>query len=462
MAYFNHAFQKMFLGTKTENPAVNIDNGFLFDDEGTATSTLYDTYGTGVFGFADQNNGWTLVDSGSTAVVTGKPLTLVSTALYQHDKVGKFHGGYQETNKSKMINPKYVSRFYRVDPCAPTQHIVHIGKTPYTIDQETANCCHDFYCDETYYLRLDVKGSPVLRYLTRNAYWTADYYTGCCPPDDCNPTTCEQKQKVDPTYVMIGWATGLLGQGTYGAANYVPNVIVGPFIKIVITGWDGTQWVQPGTDATGYDGTWDEYVSTFDPTTDSCDNATNGAGMTIIGCYVDTRFGDCTFYPSDFFQKEPVKIYASEVDMLGDPCVYTGICVVTECEPRQGMGFGEQVLRDLILSESYSQNYFATNWDLRIREITQGYDISSAVDRTALYTRYYIQHSVPRFNNPTGTFDNDQYLLCIPTEAQSAAFETFMAAWLSACNCNATLEEYACEYSCSPFSAGDICGNPTP
>ena len=464
MAYFNHAFQKMFLGTQVQTPSTTIDNGFLYDDAGTPTSDLYDTYGVGVFGFADQNNGWTLVDSASAAVTSGKPLTLVSTALYQNDKVGKFHGGYQETNKSKMINPKYVSRFYRVDPCAPNQHIIHIGVTPYTLDQETPNCCHDFYCDETYYLRLDVKGSPVLRYLTRNAYWTADYYTGCCPPDDCNPTTCEQKTKVDPTLVMIGWATGLLGQGAVGSPNYVPNVIVGPFIKIVITAWNGDQYVQPGTDASGYAGTWDEYVSTFDPTTDGCSltDPLQGAGMTIIGCYVDTRFGDCTFYPSDFFQKEPVKIYASEVDQLGDPCVFTGICVVTECEPRQGMGFGEQVLRDLILSESYQQNYFATNWDLRIREITQGYDISAAVDRTALYTRYYIQHSVPRFNNPTGVFDNDQYLLCIATEGQSAEFESFMADWLTACSCGVTLEEQSCVVECTPVEAGSICGNPTP
>jgi hypothetical protein len=28
-----------------------------------------------------------------------------------------------------------------------------------------------------------------------------------------------------------------------------------------------------------------------------------------------------------------------------------------------------------------------------------------------LYNSYYIKHHVPRFNNPTGTFDNDQYLI---------------------------------------------------
>jgi hypothetical protein len=97
------------------------------------------------------------------------------------------------------------------------------------------------------------------------------------------------------------------------------------------------------------------------------------------------------------------------------------------------MGFGEQVLRDLILSESYLQNYVGSGTDMRVREITQGYDIIDAVDRNALYGRYFILHSVPRWNNPTGVFDNDQYMLEIITLDQLAEFETAMANVLNAC-----------------------------
>jgi hypothetical protein len=102
------------------------------------------------------------------------------------------------------------------------------------------------------------------------------------------------------------------------------------------------------------------------------------------------------------------------------------------------MGFGEQVARDLIMHESYLQNFFAT--DLRVREITQGTNILDSVDRASLYTRYFIQHTVPRFNNPSGTFDNDQYLLdvIVPGAAPAgpygnAAFESFMNTWLTNC-----------------------------
>lgn len=449
MGYFNHAFQKTFLGNEI-TPTADADFGFLTVADLT-TASLKNTYGTGIYTLVDPTT-YKTVNNGSARLTAGKSLILASTSLYQNDKIGPFHGGYQETTKSKEINPKYISRFYRVDPCLPNNNIVHFGVTPYTSSQSPADatCCHNFCCNQTYYLRMDVKGSPVLQYLTRNAYYTADYYTGCCPDDgDCDPTTTADAVTVDPTLVFIGWANGFLGQGTVGAANFIPNVITGPFINIVVYDFEGNAWFQPGTNG-GVD-EWDTYVSTWDPATNSC-TAGDGAGMTVTGAYVDTVFGDCTFYPSDFFQKEPVRIFLSEADMDGNVCTFTGICFVEECAPRQGMGFGETVLRELILSESYMQNWFNTSMDLRIREITQGYDVSTAITRSALYYRYYILHHVPRFNNPSGTFDNDQYLLQIVTTGVSASFETAMNTWLTACGCNAALETFECGDACPAAS----------
>jgi len=48
-----------------------------------------------------------------------------------------------------------------------------------------------------------------------------------------------------------------------------------------------------------------------------------------------------------------------------------------------------------------------------------------------LYTTYYILHTVPRYNNPSGTFDNDQYLLKVPMDAPDAAFEAFVLTWMA-------------------------------
>jgi hypothetical protein len=213
----------------------------------------------------------------------------------------------------------------------------------------------------------------------------------------------------------------------------------------VVSAADGTIYYAPGTlDTLGNPAanTWDEYVSPGFVEGDC-------AGLILYGAYVDTKFGNCTFQISDFYEKEPVRLYASEVDLNGDPCAFSGICIVNECLGRQAMGLGESVVRDLILSESYRQNFFHS--DFRIREITQGYDILNSVNRNALYTRYYLLHSVPRFNNPSGTFDNDQYLLEVITDGQIVAFETFVETWLENCSQCTGLEVESCVTDCEPI-----------
>lgn len=409
MAYFNHAFQKVFLGTA----------GFTDLNQGQL-GTTGNIFAEGEFGFVDPK---TWIVQGTTAAPQNCcPLILASGSLLSKDKIGPFHGGYQESNKSKIINPKYVNKFYRVDPCEPTQAVLNIGSTPYTQQEGTAACCPDFLCGETYNLRIDVKGSPALRFLNHNAYLTVSAYTGCCPAGAIAPVP------VDSTLVMIDWANQIIN-----------SPLISPFILPVVSAADGTIYYAPGT--VGAANTWDEYVSPGYVQGDC-------AGLILYGAYVDTKFGDCTFQISDFYEKEPVRLYASEVDLNGDPCTFTGICVVNECLGTQAMGLGESVVRDLILSESYRQNFFHS--DFRIREITQGYDILGSVNRNALYTRYYLLHSVPRHNNPTGTFDNDQYLLEIITENPIVAFETFVNDWIDTCSQCDKFEVFACETQCTP------------
>jgi len=503
MSYFNHAFQKTFVGT---NGFTDLSLGKL----GTPGNILEGGY----FAFVNAKT-WQLQQTNGNYPSCN--LVLAAGSIYQHDKIGPFAGGYKESNKSKEINPKYVSQFYRVDPCDPSNAVLNIGHTDYTssralslaitndgadlvdglytdiplIDtsgptgsglvvnitvsggevtfveitnggtgwvtgdvvttsaelipedgegtQPTftvtagigANCCKEFMCGETYSLRIDVKGSPALRFLDHNAYLIASAYTGCCPEGSIAPTP------VDSTIVMIEWAKAI-----------VNSPLIRPFVYPVVVDQDGTAWYVPGTDQTfltdeGAD-TWDHYVSPGYQEGDC-------AGLILNGAYVDTKFGDCTFQVSDFYEKEPVRLYASEVDFNGDPCAFNGICVVNECLPRQAMGLGESVARDVILSERYRQNFFAT--DLRIREITQGTSVFNYIDRNASYYRYYIQHNVPRFNNPSSTFDNDQYLLEIITDGAEGGFETFMSNWLGNANNDCTdLVTYACETTCTPVT----------
>ena len=529
MAYFNHAFNKLFLGTGDSYNDLQLPVGLVSTNQGYVnTEHSIPTYGlnqlhdyakndvgyynSGYFGVfystgANANKSWTATDNCCSIYFAG-------SAIYSSDKIGPFAGGYQETNKSKMVNPKYVSRFYRVDPCQPSNNVINIGHTPYTSSRALslaitndgvdlvngvytdiplvdttaptgsglivtitvsgnnvtfveitnggtgwvtgdivttstelipytdgtgtqptftvtagigADCCKEFLCGETYTLRVDIKGSPALRYLNHNAYILADYYTGCCPTGDIAPTP------VDSTLVMIGWANRIV--------NYP---VVSPFILPIVVDEAGNEWYKPGTlNNLGQPAanTWDKYVSTGH-TEGDC------AGLILNGAYVDTKFGDCTFQVSDFYEKEPVRLYASEVDLNGDPCEFSGVCVITECQPIQAQGFGETVLRELILSEKYRQNFFHS--DFRIREITQGNQIVNVIDRNALYFKYYLLHNVPRFNNPSSTFDNDQYLLEFVTNSRISAFEADITDWLDTCGNLCEFETYECESSCTP------------
>jgi hypothetical protein len=534
MAYFNHAFQKAFLGTGATRTGVAVDRlgttpiststefGYVTTD-GVPTyglnqlkASAASEYANGYFGIFSPSTNLTITPSSCCNVY------LAGSAIYDNDKIGPLAGGYQETNKSKMINPKYVSRFYSVAPCVPQNNVIHVGSTfwtagggveagsittpgvgyapnsttavgvnttnvtgtgtglelaitiaagvptvtgivnpgkgyvvgntvtinspsgtpgtlaVYTITDVTdahpqvgcgtdADCCKEFLCGETYYLRLDVKGSPALRFLNHNAYATVDAYTGCCAPDAIAPTA------VDSTEVMIKWANAI-----------VNNPIIAPFIQPVVQAENGQLLYAPGTSAAflAANGatTWDLY-----PATAHVDGRC--AGLILNGAYVDTRFGDCTFQVSDFYEKEPVKLYASEVDYNGDPCLFQTLCVVTQCDGLQVQGLGETVLRELVLSESYRQNFLAT--DFRIREITQGNQIIGAIDRGALYYRYVLIHNVPRFNNPTGTFDNDQYALTIFSTNPIPTFVSDVTAWLTGCDNACNVEAFTCNTVCN-------------
>jgi len=536
MAYFNHAFRKTFLATGDTIGPVAITNpsggsvgnasatgGFLvtasrptyaLNQLAAAATTLHGNLENNYVGWFDPKTNLSVVPSTASECC---PLYLAGSTIYCKDKVSPFIGGYQETNKSKVVNPKYVSRFYDVEPCTPTNNVVHVGSTyasagggvltldpatliggtgytngtstttvtggtgtgliveitvalgivtavtvlspgkdytigdtvtivggnnDATIDALTVttaidpvisgtNCCKEFLCGETYYLRLDVKGSPALRFLNHNAYYTASAYTGCCPAGSIAPTP------VDSTEVMILWANDLLN-----------SPIVSPFFQIAIQDEAGVIWYAPGTDAAflaaeGAD-TWDNYVSPGH-TTGAC------AGLIFNGAYVDTRFGDCTFQISDFYEKQPINLYPSEVDLNGDPCEFEGLCVVNECLGSQAMGLGETILRDVILSESYRQNFFSS--DFRIREITQGNQIVNAINRQALYYNVFLQHSVPRFNNPSGTFDNDQYLLQVvfTSTTSGTAFVNATTDWLDNCGV-CEIESFNCESTCSAIA----------
>ena len=388
MAYFNHAFKKSFLiGESTASGVAHVIAA------GTQTQDMA-TDATGPE-FAIVDDTYTSLDAGTIATSTGL-LYVVQSSFHDSDTIGNNpgHGGYMETTKSKGINPKYVTKMWK-SCCVDLEPAV----------LTMAATCDCFPCGKDAFFRLDVKGSPALRFLNHNAYHIADLGGICCE---------DGQDYIDPVLVFLTWAHAL-----------EDSAIVNPFIQIVVNLVEDGVVIGPVDLAT--------YVPLTDPCTEG--GVVTTAEMVITGAYVETKFGDCSFDTRDAYNKAPVSIGGSVVDESGDPC--NTACVTYEASNSvpnstmangcQGQTQGETVLREILLTEQYMQNpYNQGNADsARIREIEGSDEVLGAVNRLLNYKQYYILHNVPRFNNPTGVFDNDQYLitislLCTDTDSVAA------------------------------------------
>ena len=462
MAYFNHSFIKTFIADSTLLTA------------NTATSALT----AGQLALVDGAD-WESValpgGAGVPAVTAGELAYIVQGSFYSKDTIGNNpgHGGYKESVKSKGINPKYITELWRTN-CLTASNA--------TASLSLASDCAP--CGKTQFMRIDVKGSPALRFLNHNAYAIADSANVCC---------IDGQEYIDPALVLanmadmaladplikpfvaeqklnaVGAATLSAGGSGYAVASGVAttggsgsgakinidsvaggavatfsiaDVGSGYAVNDVLTAAGGggdadflvTEVVAGGlvvskTDAAGEviqeaytiaEGKG-EGAGAYVPSTDPHGAVKVSAKVSFVGAYVDTVFGNCSFDTRDHFNAEPVEIIVSQLDETGNPCNDCGVASHTPGSMQQTQG--EQVIRDLILSERYRQSPYnqGNASSARIREIEMSDELLAAVDRSATYRAYYIKHSVPRFNNPTGVFDNDQYIYKIYVKCSDAA-----------------------------------------
>jgi len=486
MSHFNHAFKKVFVATKQvgtiaesgtlgqSGSQAGLESGIL-TSTGVHVSKLKSLtsaegyqLGVGVVAIIDAA---TDLSTDATAINAAgcKPFYIAGASIKLEDKQGPHHGGYQESNKSKIINPKFVSKVWKVESNVASRAVLEIGGTTgnsneggvlttdtlvggsgyttsavetattggtgvgltvtytaaagavtaivivndgagYTIGDTItiaaggadatfdvltvaagAACQKEFLCGEDYNLRLEVKGTDALRFANHNLYRTLQSNGGCCADPDAAPVA------VDATIIYKEWATQI-------AEDPYLKDFIRPLLVVTTAGVEQT--FAYDSDAAIAEG--------LDPATELFDDAGAAdndveAGLILVGAYVETKFGDCTFQCSDYYSVNPLQLTASEVDYNGDPCTFEGLCVTEVCPGILANGGGEEKLRELILSEAYLQNFFSS--DLRIREITQGTAVHDVISRTSSYGSFYIQHSVPRYSNPSSVFSNDQYLL---------------------------------------------------
>jgi hypothetical protein len=394
MAYFPHAYRKVFVPS---NFAMATDKGTHELDKGE-------------YGFFSTKT-WKSVPIASANVAQNPQVMFVVGSTHKVDKIGS-HGGYRESIKSKPIDPRHVHKFYRLGGSLGRNQVINLGYNG--TDLKTIP---HFENGKQYLLRIDLKGSPVLRFLTRNAYHTFDANTGC--PDPCLEP-CTPAAKVDPVTVFIQWAKQISEDPIYSN-----------FIKPEVYVYDTTPL---GTHVD---------IATYTPETDPVKIDAIKAGMMLVIAYYDTKFGNCSFDPRDHNELEPIQIYASLVDESGNPCNIPLLNVNEKQSTMSAEGSGETVLRDVILFNRYRQEPFSI--DTRKREVEDIDAVSlDLIDRNFIYNCYYILHSVPRNSNPSGTLDSDQYLIQVAFRygTDSTAFENWFQTYLDSAGTGVKLEKY--------------------
>ena len=385
MAYFNHAFQQTFVPT----------SGTIAAD--TASSALNSLQ----LAMLSAETYKSVLAAGLTAntkMLFGMGSPMKGAGLSDTIGGNKFHGGYQESWKSKIIVPKYV-RFigHMPDVAAVEPSVVITSAAP------ADGGCWD--CDDVlaggYYkaLRLDLKGSPVLRALNRNHYRVLQF-DGYC--------NCTAGTLLHPAVVYATWAKQIVSDPiTFSLVDVKLEIDTGSGYSTSVN-TDGFTTGGANVDAV---------IATLDGIIEGTYTVTTSflAKLTITPkSSLETTFADATFDSRDFYGKQPMELFGELLDREGDPCE-DSCSTVVESKGTQAETKGETLLRDSLMFDRYKQNYYHQgNKDaVRMNEIEQMGVSNYGITRSALYDVFYVLHTVPRFNNPTGVFDNDQYLIKI-------------------------------------------------
>jgi hypothetical protein len=110
MAYFPHAFKKMLVATGNDGAPVPVQEPFpdSTTSSGVPATTL--ALNAGQIAVVDANTNLPVDLNAAPAYGAGAgqlaQVYLAQGSFYVNDKIGPFHGGYQETVKSKGVDTK--------------------------------------------------------------------------------------------------------------------------------------------------------------------------------------------------------------------------------------------------------------------------------------------------------------------------------------------------------------------
>ena len=446
MAYFNHAFGKAFYSA-----SLNVNN---------AESSV-DLTAIGEMAFLGAD--YKVLSAAQVATLGNKGFYLGQASFHASDKIGNNpgHGGYKESTKSKMILTKYISDMW-ITECNNETAAVHVTEIgPISADSNSggssatvAKSC--FPCGSDPILRVDIKGTAALRLLNHNAYQSLSGSLSMAPSDSTVPTNgvdmCCIGQDLDaagtaghsgiaPSIVALNWRDQFNNDpimSALGTASVYVNRGAAPTgtpADLVAVGSAQETAIYAG----GARGVKFTTVSSAADTLTAIAEGASGAGsffspnryslvITLkTSCELQTQFTSCSFDTRDFYLLGGLKVSADLQDEVGNPCVAcqgyvldgaAGAEVYNAQTFVQRRTSSETGINDILLTENYRQSpYNQGNRDSsRFREQEGMSSIVSDLGRDATtstcnghFKVYHLLHNVPRFNNPSGVFDNDQY-----------------------------------------------------
>lgn len=187
-----------------------------------------------------------------------------------------------------------------------------------------------------------------------------------------------------------------------------------------VVGFNGFTW-QPGACLT----------SNVAPANPGSTGSAVYAGVKITGAYADTRFGNCSFEPTDYFSQRPLRIRVSQVDSSGIPCD-TGAKVTQLQYGTVATQSGEYLIRQYLKASSL-EAYNAWSSDPRVRDVLDQ-QVLSFIDRTKFYNLYYLVYTMDRFRanfNTSQPNDKFETILAFPTDVDTSTFESVFGGFFS-------------------------------
>jgi len=452
MAYFNHAFGKAFYL-------------LAFKDNPAQTSANLTTAGD----FGVLNGAYKQVASANVGTQAAG-FYLAQGSFMANDTIGNNpgHGGYKESTKSKMIKYKYISDMWITDCNSETagKHVTEIspfiGRVAAGAATGAQSC---FPCGSDPIMRVDIDGTAALRLLNHNAYQSlsgslpmpnaaaraqATFPTSgvdmCCLPQNATSATVGNSG-IAPSIVAINFRDQFNNDpilSKLGTAKVFANRTAAPTLfyevtagsafeqQVYIGGARGVMWVANNV------GALDTVIAVAAvPVVADAFFSDNKYRLVIelkTSCELQTQFSSCSFDTRDFYLMGGLKPLASLQDEAGVPCVACQGYVEEATVASTGIASGatnpvnldflqrrtssETGINDILMTENYRQSpYNQGNRDSsRMRQQEGMSGIVDLLGRDATssscaghFKVYHMLHNVPRFNNPSGTFDNDQY-----------------------------------------------------